>query len=132
MLLSLAQRIQATELSAWLAGSTWAYPLIGALHVLGVAWFGGGVLLSILCRLGREARPRAGFLWTGAIVMLVSGASLFVIEPLRCVTSDAFGVKLLLLVALVAAHRVRTKVRVPLTLTLWVGVFLAARGIAFF
>jgi hypothetical protein len=132
MLLGLAQRIQATELSAWLAGSTWAYPLIGALHVLGVAWFGGGVLLSILCRHNRELRPRGAFLWTGAIVMLVSGALMFMIEPLRCATSYAFGAKMLLLIALAAANRVRTKVRVPLTLTLWAGVFLAARGIAFF
>lgn len=132
MLLSLAERIQATALSGWLAGSTWAYPVLGALHVLGVAWFGGGVLLSILGRLNRELRPRASFLWTGAAVMLVSGALLVVVEPQRCSTSYSFGAKMLLLAALPAASRTRGKVRVPLMLTLWAGVLLAARGIAFF
>jgi hypothetical protein len=132
MLLNLAQRIQETQLSMWLAGSTWSYPLIGAIHVLGIAWFGGGVLLSILYRFDRELRPGAGFLWSGGILMLLSGALLFVTEPLRCVTSYAFGAKLLFLAALVAASRVRTKIRVPLVLTLWAAVFLASRGIAFF
>jgi hypothetical protein len=28
----------------WLKGSTWGYLIVGTLHVLGMAWFGGTVL----------------------------------------------------------------------------------------
>ena len=132
MLLRFAQSIQATHLSAFLAGSTWAYPIIGALHVLGIAWFGGAVLLSILRRQDSEMRPRTAFLWIGVVVMLLSGVLLVLAEPLRCLISYAFGAKMLLLVTVAAVPRMRTKVRVPLILTLWAGVLLASRAIAFF
>jgi hypothetical protein len=132
MLLSLCQRLQASELSVWLAGSTWAVPLIGALHVLGIAWFGGGVLLSIIRRFDRELRFRSGFVWTGAACMTVTGALLFITEPVRCVSSLSFLAKMLLLAALIATSRVRTKVPAALSLAMWAGVLLAARGIAYF
>lgn len=130
MLLSLAQSIQSTVLSAWLAGSTWAYPAIGALHVLGIAWFGGAVLLAATRRGGEGPRP--GFLWTGGAIMLLTGALLFVTEPLRCAASRSFQVKMILLIALAATSPIRSRFGTPLVLTLWVGVLLASRGIAFF
>jgi hypothetical protein len=132
MLLTLAQWIHSTAFSAVLAGSTWAYPVIGGLHVLGIAWFGGAVLLSALHRRNREARPRPAMLWTGGAIMLLTGALLFATEPLLCAGSQSFRVKLLLLVTLAATSKVRSKIAAPLTLTLWAGVLLASRGIAFF
>jgi hypothetical protein len=132
MALTLAQWVQSTEFSAWLAGSTWAYPAIGALHVLAIAWFGGGVLLSALHPASQPRRPRTAFLWTGAIIMLLTGALLFITEPMRCATSQAFRLKMLLLIALAATCRLRTKVRAPMILALWAGVILTARGIAFY
>ena len=132
MLLTVAQWIHSTAFSAVLAGSTWAYPVIGGLHVLGIAWFGGAVLLSALHRRNGEGRPRAAMLWTGGAIMVLTGALLFAIEPLLCAGSKSFRVKLLLLVTLAAASKVRSKIAVPLTLTLWAGVLLASRGIAFF
>jgi hypothetical protein len=132
MLLALAQWVHSTAFSAVLAGSTWAYPVIGGLHVLGLAWFGGAVLLSSLYRSNGEGRPRPAILWTGGAVMLVTGALLFADEPLLCAGSQSFRVKMLLLVMLAATSQVRSKIATPLTLTLWAGVLLAARGIAFF
>ncbi len=132
MLLALAQWVHSTALSAALAGSTWAYPAIGGLHVLGLAWFGGAVLLSALHRSGGQARPRPAILWTGGTVMLLTGALLFAAEPLLCAGSRSFRVKMLLLAMLAATSRVRSKIAAPLALTLWAGVLLAARGIAFF
>jgi hypothetical protein len=132
MLLALAQWVQSTALSAWLAGSTWAYPVIGGLHVLGIAGFGGAVLLSALHPRDREAQPRPAILWIGAAVMLLTGASLFVIEPLRCAASQSFRLKMLLLVILAVTSRVPSKTSILLNLTLWAGVLLVARGIAFF
>ena len=64
--------------------------------------------------------------------MLLTGGLLFAIEPLLCARSQSFRVKMLLLVALAATSRVRSRIATPLTLTLWAGVLLAARGIAFF
>jgi len=132
MLLALAQWVHSTAFSAVLAGSTWAYPVIGGLHVLGLAWFGGAVLLSVLRPLDENAGPRPAILWTGGTVMLLTGALLFATEPLLCAGSLSFRVKLLLLVALAATSKVRSKIGAPLTLTLWAGVLLASRGIAFF
>jgi hypothetical protein len=132
MLLALAQWVHSTGLSAALAGSTWAYPVIGGLHVLGLAWFGGAVLLSALHRSSGEAPPRPAILWAGGTVMFLTGALLFAAEPLLCAGSQSFHVKMLLLAMLAATSRVRSKIATPLTLTLWAGVLLAARGIAFF
>jgi hypothetical protein len=125
MLLTLAQWVKSTALSTALAGSTWAYPVIGGLHVLGIAWFGGAVLLSALRR--NDQRP--GFLWIGGVIMLLTGALLFVIEPLRCVDSRSFWVKMLLLVVLAGTSRVRSR---TLTLAMWAAVIFASQGIAFF
>ena len=136
MLLTLAQWVRATAFSAALAGSTWAYPVIGGLHVLGIAWFGGAVLLSALHRRAGEddggARPQPAVLWAGGTIMLLTGALLFTIEPLLCAGSRSFRVKMLLLLALAGTSQVRSKIAIPLTLALWAGVLLAARGIAFF
>src|SRR5579863_1309245 len=115
MLLIFAQWVQSTTLSAALAGSTWAYPLLGGLHVLGLAWFGGAVLLSILRRGDSEGGPRPAMLWIGGTIMLLTGALLFVIEPLRCAASQSFRLKLLLLVVLVATNQVRPKIGTALT-----------------
>jgi hypothetical protein len=131
--LDLALWVQSTALSIRLAGSTWAYPVIGALHVLGLAWFGGAVLLAAL---DREARPRPAVLWVGATMMAVTGALLFAIEPLRCAASASFTIKMLLLAVLVGIVPLRSKLRntwgAALRVVLWAAVVLAARGIAFF
>jgi hypothetical protein len=136
MLIDLALWVQSTALNATLAGSTWAYPVIGALHVLGLAWFGGAVLLAAMGGSDREVRPRPAMQWAGATMMAVTGALLFVIEPLRCATSQSFRVKMPLLAALAATVPLRSKLgktaNAAVTLTLWAAVILAARGIAFF
>ncbi len=132
MMLTFAQWVQSTTLSVALAGSTWAYPVIGGLHVLGIAWFGGAVLLAILRRGDSEGGAQPAMLWIGGTIMGLTGGLLFVIEPLRCAASQSFRLKLLLLVVLAAANQVRSKIGTTLTLTLWAGVLLAARGIAFF
>jgi hypothetical protein len=135
MLLDIARWIQSTALSEALAGSIWAYPAIGALHVLGLAWFGGAVLLAALRGRDPEARPRPIMLWAGAAMMIVTGALLVAIEPQRCATSQSFRVKLLLLAVLVATIPLRpklgNKVNAAVTLALWAAVIFASRGTAF-
>jgi hypothetical protein len=110
--MALMQWLQATALSAWLRESTWGFPLIAALHVLGIAWFGGAVLRGIAS--GR--RWALGF-------MIATGLVLFYMAPVHCYESWAFRVKMGLL-ALSLVPRA--------TLACWVGMIFAGRGIAFF
>ncbi len=46
--------------------------------------------------------------------------------------SQSFRVKMLLVLALAATTKIRSKMATPVALTLWAGVLLASRGIAFF
>jgi len=90
-LLELARWLQDTSLRLDLSQSTWAVPIIGAVHVLAIAWFGGTVLIrdsglvSVLRR----------FRWTGLSILLFTGALLFWSQPLRLYYSQFFRLKML-------------------------------------
>jgi hypothetical protein len=121
-LLALCRWIQATQSSTLLRESTWGFTILGALHVLGIAWFGGAVLFSVM-----RAWKRFGAAW-----MLLTGALLFWLEPLKCYYSISFRVKLLLLLSLVFAALLPPKFATAISLLLWAAVILASQGIAFF
>lgn len=103
-----------------MAQSTWGYPIIGAIHVLAMAWFGGTVLVASLepdlRKLGRA----------GLALAFVSGAVLFWMHPLQYYSSMSFRVKLVLLLVLAGMKRRRT-----VSLILWAAIIFASRGIAF-
>jgi len=94
----------------------WYQPLLGALHVLGIAWFGATLLVDA------PKLRRLGLLW-----MLVTGTLLFAANAQRVMASTSFRMKLALLVALLLVRNPRW-----LVLALWVAVIFAARGIAYF
>lgn len=114
--------IQSTPSSTFLRESTWGFTILSALHVLGVAWFGGAVLFSVL-----RTWQRIGLAW-----MLATGALLFWLEPLKCYNSLSFRVKLLLLVVLAFTTFLPPRIARPVSLGLWAAVILASQGIAFF
>ncbi len=120
-LLAVCQWIQATPSSTLLRESTWGFTILGALHVLGIAWFGGAVLLSVM--------P----LWKriGAIWMLLTGVLLFWLEPLKCYNSVSFRIKMLLLLLLACTALLPSKLARAASLILWAAVILASQGIAF-
>ena len=125
-LLALARSLQDTSLRLDLSQSTWAVPIIGAIHVLAIAWFGGAVLV-------RDPQLRR-FRWTGLSILLATGFLLFWSEPVRLYYSQFFRVKMLLLVliavtALLPARHARLAMGV--SLALWAAVILASRGIAY-
>ena len=125
-LLAAARYLQDTSLRLDLSQSTWAVPIIGAIHVLAIAWFGGSVLVN-------DVRLRR-FRWTGLAILLFTGALLFWSQPLRLYYSDFFRAKMLLLVligvsALLPARHAR--VAMALSLALWAAVIFASRGIAY-
>ena len=125
-LLAIARYLQDTSLRLDLSQSTWAAPIIGAIHVLAIAWFGGSVLVN-------DARLRR-FRWTGLAILVFTGALLFWSQPLRLYYSDFFRAKLILLVliatsALVPARHFR--LAMVLSLVLWAAIIFASRGIAY-
>jgi hypothetical protein len=95
---------------------TWYQPLIGALHVLGIAWFGGALFADA------PLMRRIGIVW-----MVATGLILFTLNTTRIYGSTAFRIKMVLLAALLFIRGPRW-----LVLSLWAGVILAARLIAYF
>lgn len=96
--------------------AVWYQPLIGALHVLGIAAF-GGALLADAPRL-----RRIGLAW-----MLATGVLLYLANAERVLASTSFRIKLALIVLAVVVPGPRW-----LTLSLWAAVIFASRGIAYF
>lgn len=124
--LELARWLQETSLRLDLSQSTWAVPIIGAIHVLAIGWFGGAVFV-------RSPQLRR-FRRVGLAILLLTGGLLFWSQPMRLYYSQFFRLKILLLVligvtALLPARHAGW--RMGLSLILWAGVILASRGIAY-
>ena len=108
------------SLQIFLRESTWGYPIISAIHVLAIAWFGGTVLIS---QFGPELRR---WRYIGLAVLVISSVILFWLHPMRYSNSISFRVKMLLLIVLT-----RTKPASPVSLALWTAIILASRGSRF-
>jgi hypothetical protein len=145
-LFELCQWIETTSLSTAIREGALYYPILGAFHMVGIAWFGGMVLMGDLSVLGIGLHvPAADLLsqfrrwkWLGFAVMLVSGGLLWWCEPVVCYKSISFRIKLALL-ALVGINalffrkaRPASRLGACLSLLLWVGLVFSGRGIAFF
>ena len=114
-------------MSEWLRESTWGYPIIGAIHVLGLAWFGGAVLVT--------DRHLRAWRWTGIACMFSSGALLFALHPATYAGSVSFRLKMMLLLlvgANAALARTRPRLASGVAMALWIAIIFASRGIAFF
>jgi hypothetical protein len=150
MLLAWCQWIETNSLSIAIREGALYYPILGAFHLLGIAWFGGMVLMSDLSILGLGmAHEPAGEVWSqfrrwkwvGFVVMLISGGLLWWAEPVVCYNSLSFRIKLVLL-ALVGINTfvfrkgvltlsARARFGAYLSLLLWFALIVAGRGIAF-
>jgi hypothetical protein len=108
------------NLLTFLRESTWGYPIISAIHVLGIAWFGGTVLISQFAPELRMLRR------IGITVLLITGVVLFWLHPTQYSNSISFRAKMLLLILLT-----RTKPASANSLALWAAIIFASRGIAF-
>ena len=125
-ILILARWMQDTPLRLDLSQSTWAVPIIGAIHVLAIAWFGGTVLIN-------DPRLKR-FRWIGLSILLATGALLFWSQPLRLYYSQFFRLKMLLLVLIGVSTILPVRyarLAMVLSLVLWAGVICASRGIAY-
>jgi len=140
-LLTICQSIQNTTISTAVRESTWGFPVLGALHVLALAWFGGALVIFDLRRLGWLMRPDPladlaaefrGWRWFGVAVLMLTGALLFWVEPLKCYQSISFRLKMALLILMGLNAGARSRLAGAVSLLLWIAVVFAARGIAFF
>lgn len=138
-----------------------AFPIIESVHVLGIVLLIGTIALLDLRMLGlvlrripvtRIARSIFPLTWSGFVVMFVSGFLLFWAEAAKNYTNPAFRIKLILL-ALVGLNPLifhttvyrrvhewetyavspwRARAAAIASLTLWSGIIIAGRLIAYF
>ena len=134
------------------------YPVIGGLHLLSIALFGGALLMTDLRLLGWAMKSRkVSDIWylalpwkrLGFLVIVVTGLLLTWSEPIRLYKSPSFWIKMVLF-ALVAVHALifrpsvyahpeeldagitpRAKLAAGLSLVLWTAIVVAGRMIAF-
>ncbi len=146
---------ESTGLGLVVRESVWLFPVIEAVHLLGLCMLGGALFLVDLRMLGaglkgtplpalaRQARP---WLVAGVVVMLASGVLLFLSEAVKCYYSQAFWVKITTLPAgLLFTFVVRERVAAAAddhvgftvaatgaaSIALWVTVAAAGRWIGF-
>jgi len=141
-------------LSELIRASTWAFALLEVFHLFGLTLllgtlavvnfrlFGVGLKSPKLADLASDAMPFT----IGALVLTMSsGFLLFASEALKCYASGPFFIKMVLLfsalIFTLVFQRRMTRVEQPssaakfgalLSFTLWFGVGLAGRAIAFF
>ena len=136
--------------------SAWLFPLIEAIHLLGLGLIGGAVLVVDLRLLGlglrrqsvaqlaRDAQP---WLIGSLVLMIITGSLLFLSEAIKCYYHPAFWLKMTsLFLAIVFTFTVQRKVTMadqtrvrPLwgkvvalvSVLLWSGVGIGGRWIGF-
>jgi hypothetical protein len=154
VLLPFFQWCQDSFLGEAVAQSIWAFPVIEALHLVGLAFLGGSVLIVDIRMLGfgltrQRIDELAGHVrpWLiGSIaVMLVTGVLLFLSEAIKCYYNASFWVKIIALpIALLFTFNVRerfarrsfdtsleTKAVAAASLVVWFTVAAAGRWIGF-
>lgn len=114
--------------------NTWAFPVVEVLHLIGMAWLLGPILLHDMGVLGWGPRVHAGQVSRVALVLaLVTGVLLFSANSGRYVRNPAFLLKMGLLAAAIAAHMTMhtrgTRGTAALSLALWSAVILAGRAV---
>ena len=155
-LLAFFQWCEQSHIGDLIRRSPWLFPAIEAIHLLGLGFIGGAVLVVDLrllsfglrrqsaAQLSRDAQP---WLVGSLIVMIITGGLLFTSEAIKCYYHGAFWFKMAsLLLAIVFTFTVQRKVVMadetrlaPLwskvvavvSVLLWSGVGIGGRWIGF-
>ncbi len=119
-LLPLFEWCEGTALGQLVRTSIWLFPVIESIHLLGLASFGGAVLLVDLRLLGLAlpdqpiatlARGAQRWLTWSLWLMLGTGVLLFVSEAVKCYHNPSFWVKILTMpFALAFTYLVRQRI----------------------
>lgn len=120
MLLPLFEWFEATGLGQTVRQSLWLFPVIEAVHLLGLSLLGGALLVvdlrmfgvglkkQSIAELADKARP---WLVGSVMVMLASGILLFLSEAVKAYYNRSFWVKMTtLLIALIYTFAVRGRI----------------------
>jgi hypothetical protein len=126
MLLPWFEWLESTTLGDTVRTSLWLFPVIEAVHLLGLCLLGGALLLVDLRLLGvglrgeriaELARAAQPWLVAGVIVMLLTGVPLFLSEAVKCYYNQSFWVKILTLpLALIFTFTIRRRLAADETL----------------
>ena len=155
MLLPFFQWCEATWLGQLVRDSLWLFPVIEAVHLLGLSLLGGALLMVDLRLLGLGARNQSiaeiergarPWLVASVAVMLSTGSLLFLSEAVKCYHNPSFWVKITTLpFALLFTFAVRQRIAsregfatswwsrllATASLALWFTVAAAGRWIGF-
>lgn len=131
---------ESTGLGLMVRESVWLFPVIEAVHLLGLSLLGGALLLVDLRLLGagltrtpaallaRQVRP---WLTAAVLVMITTGVLLFLSEAVKCYYSQAFWVKITTFpVALAFTYALRQRVAEDATTTRATAVLTGTASIA--
>jgi hypothetical protein len=103
------EKIESTNLSTAIREGGLPYPIIGGIHLLAIALFGGMALVTNLRLLGwgierwrvselvQQLRP---WKWTGLVAVTITGLLLAWSEPLKLYRSPSFWIKMVLFLML--------------------------------
>jgi len=155
-LLTFFQWCEASGIGETIRKSSWLFPVIEAIHLLGLGVIGGAVLVVDLRLLGlglkrqsaaeltREAQP---WLIGSLALMIITGGLLFLSEAIKCYYHDAFWFKMsCLFLAIVFTFTIQRKVTMSeetrvspvwskvvatVSVLLWAGVGIGGRWIGF-
>ena len=155
-LLTFFQWCEASGIGETIRKSSWLFPVIEAIHLLGLGVIGGAVLVVDMRLLGlglkrqpvaqltRDAQP---WLVGSLVLMIITGGLLFLSEAIKCYYHDAFWFKMsCLFLAIVFTFTIQRKVIMtdesrlrPLwskvvavvSVLLWAGVGIGGRWIGF-
>ena len=155
-ILPLFQLCENSVVGETIRNSSWLFPVIESVHLLGLAVIGGAVLVVDLRLFGfgltrqpvaKLAADAQRWLIASLLVMLITGALLFSSEAIKCYYHEAFWVKMTsLLLAVVFTFTVRRKVAMAdesrirpawsklvavVSVILWSGVGVGGRWIGF-
>ena len=139
-----------TRIGEFMRQDTWQFAITETVHLVALAILLGSVLLVNLQLLGvlrgwspvQMTRTLAPFIRGGLIAMLITGALLFVSEPMKYYNNDAFLPKMLFLAMAIlyhftvyrkaaAAPMLLSKASAVVSITLWFSIGAAGRAIAF-
>jgi hypothetical protein len=129
----LFEMVNQTAVSQWLQASRWGLAGIEMLHLLGLAAFGGAVVLRNLGMFREELR---GWYRVGLAVTLGTGVGLVFAEPMKCYEHPAFQLKMAFLLAAVVGQAWVEKRggrwAGVVALGMWTGVGVMGRAIGFY
>jgi hypothetical protein len=103
MLLPFFEWCEATMLGRTIRESLWMFPVLEAIHLVGLCILGGALLVvdlrllglglkdSTIAELDRQARP---WLLLGVGILLITGVALFTSEAIKCYYNASFWVKI--------------------------------------